>query len=314
MSYYTLLTGATGLVGCFLMRDLLAGNKRLAVLVRPTEQQSVAERAESMLARWESFRQQPMARPVYLEGDINRSHLGLTSGNRRWIARHCQRVVHNAAVLKFVGDDRRKDPWRTNVGGTRRTLELCQEVGLREFHYVSTAYVCGKREGEAFVLEGGPLHVVGAGRCGVFLVPALTGPTPGPESLSFFLVPADASGVTLGEPASLLGTRGADVRPLSLEGVRVEASALLGGEGRGAEVLEATLAGARLALATIALGLAQGALDKSLPYAKEREAFDQPLHDFEGRTRLRGSNRTRRGEQSQEDRDVRSRQPHHATR
>ena len=150
MSHYTLLTGATGLVGCFLMRDLLTRNKRLAVLVRSTDRLPFSERVDSMLARWEALLEHPLARPVYLEGDINLPHLGLDPTNRRWIARHCQRVIHNAAVLKFVGEDRRNDPWRTNVGGTRRALQLCQEVGLREFHYVSTAYVCGKREGTIF--------------------------------------------------------------------------------------------------------------------------------------------------------------------
>ena len=150
MSDYTLLTGASGLVGGFLMRDLLAGNRRLAVLIRSQRRQTAAERVESVLARWESLLDRPIPRPVCLEGDINLPHLGLTSRDRRWIARHCRRVLHNAAALTFAGADRRKDPWRTNVGGTRRVLQLCREVGLRELHYVSTAYVCGKREGTIF--------------------------------------------------------------------------------------------------------------------------------------------------------------------
>ena len=63
MSDYTLLTGASGLVGGFLMRDLLAGNRRLAVLIRSQRRQTPAERVESVLARWESLLDRPVSHP-----------------------------------------------------------------------------------------------------------------------------------------------------------------------------------------------------------------------------------------------------------
>jgi thioester reductase-like protein len=56
-------------------------------------------------------------------------------------------VLHNAASLTFRGEDRAAEPWRTNVGGTAGVLELARATGLRHFHHVSTAYVCGLREG-----------------------------------------------------------------------------------------------------------------------------------------------------------------------
>jgi nucleoside-diphosphate-sugar epimerase len=68
-----------------------------------------------------------------------------------WIARHCTSVFHNAASLVFRGDDPDGEPYLSNVEGTRRMLELCRCVGIRQFHHVSTAYVCGLREGR--VLE-----------------------------------------------------------------------------------------------------------------------------------------------------------------
>jgi nucleoside-diphosphate-sugar epimerase len=52
-------------------------------------------------------------------------------------------MLHNAASLEFIGKDRNEDPWRTNVGGTRNVLDLAERAGVREFHHVSTAYVCG---------------------------------------------------------------------------------------------------------------------------------------------------------------------------
>jgi thioester reductase-like protein len=100
-----------------------------------------------MLQMWESQWGESIARPVCLEGDITSPNLGFSSDAQRWLARHCDRVVHGAAVLRFVGTDRQGDPWKTNLGGTRHALKFCRKLGLRDFHYVSTAYVCGRRQG-----------------------------------------------------------------------------------------------------------------------------------------------------------------------
>jgi thioester reductase-like protein len=144
---YTLLTGATGLVGSMLMRDLLRNGKRVAVLVRPKRRQTAAERIESILQFWELRLGERLARPVCVTGDVNSESLGLDAHDQQWLVRHCCRVIHNAAVVEFSATSDKEEPWKTNLGGTRRTLELCRKLGLREFHYMSTAYVCGKREG-----------------------------------------------------------------------------------------------------------------------------------------------------------------------
>jgi nucleoside-diphosphate-sugar epimerase len=56
-------------------------------------------------------------------------------------------VLHNAASLTFRGTDPACEPWRTNVEGTRHVLDVCRQAGIRHFHHVSTAYVCGLRDG-----------------------------------------------------------------------------------------------------------------------------------------------------------------------
>ncbi len=144
---YSLLTGATGLVGSVLLRDLLRRGERVAVLVRPSRLQSGAERIESSLQHWESLGGDPIPRPVCLSGDVNAPDLGLDADAQQWVARHCTRVIHNAAIVKFTAAGRDSEIWRTNLGGTRNTLELCRTLGVREFHYMSTAYVCGRRQG-----------------------------------------------------------------------------------------------------------------------------------------------------------------------
>lgn len=141
-----LLTGATGLLGRYLLRDLsLAGNK-LAVVVRPTDRQSAETRVAALLAAWERQGVPNLPMPRVLVGDITEPGLGLSAEDRGWVARHCDMVLHNAASLEFEatsGED--GEPWRSNLGGTRNMLELCRETGIADFHHVSTAYVCGLR-------------------------------------------------------------------------------------------------------------------------------------------------------------------------
>jgi thioester reductase-like protein len=147
ISGYHLLTGATGLLGSYLLRDFLLAGRRVAVLVRPAKRESARQRVENMLRHWELMLEAPLPRPVVLEGDLGDADLGLDNRTLAWIERNCESVFHNAASLVFRGDDPAGEPYLSNVEGTRRMLELCRCTGVRQFHHVSTAYVCGLREG-----------------------------------------------------------------------------------------------------------------------------------------------------------------------
>jgi thioester reductase-like protein len=144
-----LLTGATGLVGSIVLAKLLECHIPVAVLVRSNRRQSAADRIESLLCRLEHRFQHMLGRPVILEGELARPQLGLSSNAVRWIEQNCATVIHSAANLLFSPANRRPDnePYRTNVEGTRALLDLVTRVGIREFHYVSTAYVAGLRGG-----------------------------------------------------------------------------------------------------------------------------------------------------------------------
>lgn len=152
-SEHLLLTGAAGLLGRYLLRDLLLEGMPVAVLVRPQGSASAPERVERIVAHWETELGRILPRPVCLEGDITAGECGLSAEARRWVADHCTRVLHNAASLTFDGADRSRDPWMSNVTGTSNVLELCRSAGLDELHYVSTAYVCGQRCGPVFESE-----------------------------------------------------------------------------------------------------------------------------------------------------------------
>lgn len=144
---YFLLTGGTGLLGAYLVRDLLKSGGNLALLVRSTRKEPAAMRVESLMARWEEEDGCVYPRPVVLPGDLTQENLGLDASARRWVARNCDSVIHNAASLTFHAPGPNDEPWRSNLHGTRRVLDLCREAGIRQFHHVSTAYVCGLRSG-----------------------------------------------------------------------------------------------------------------------------------------------------------------------
>lgn len=140
---YTLLTGATGLVGRYLVRDLLLNGHELAVLVRGSRRQSPRERIEEILQHWERELGRPLPRPVVLSGDISQPGFGLSEADREWVADHCSKIIHSAAILEFYGKDRAGEPWRTNFNGTQNMVNLCRELKIHDIHYVSTAYVAG---------------------------------------------------------------------------------------------------------------------------------------------------------------------------
>ena len=102
---------------------------------------------EAIVRMWEREAGRSLPRPVCLAGDVAEPGLGMCSADRRWVAAHCDRMIHNAAVVDFKGGDAAGELWRTNLEGTRHALALAGEAAMAGFHYVSTAYVCGKREG-----------------------------------------------------------------------------------------------------------------------------------------------------------------------
>ncbi len=140
---YIFLTGATGLVGQYLLKDLFLRDQRIAVLARASKKQTARDRIETIMQRWESELRQPLPRPIVLEGNLSDDRLSLSSEDQDFVRTHCNRVIHNAAVLKFESAGRTGEPWVTNFEGTQNVANFANVSGIREFHYVSTAYVGG---------------------------------------------------------------------------------------------------------------------------------------------------------------------------
>lgn len=136
------------------------------------------------------------------------------------------------------------------------------------------------RDGDDWVLTGSKVFITLGSWAATAIVFARTG-EPGPRGITAFLVPTDADGFAARPMKGKLGLRAQDTAELSLDGVRVPDSARLGDEGQGFKVAMSALDNGRISLAAGCVGIAQGCLDTSVSYAKEREAFKRPIGGFQ---------------------------------
>lgn len=148
-----LLTGATGLLGRFLLRDLSAQGRTVAVLVRGSKTAGPDTRIDELIRDWREVAGVELPRPVVLQGDITSPRLGLSRSQLDWVGAHVEEVVHSAASLSFEHRAHDGEPYTSNVGGTANVLELCRTTGVSRLHHVSTAYVCGLRRGRVLETE-----------------------------------------------------------------------------------------------------------------------------------------------------------------
>ena len=148
-----LVTGATGFLGRYLMRDLSRHGVPMAVLVRPGRRADARQRVEAMRRFWKQHAGDHVPLPKVLSGDILSENLGLSSDERQWVAENVGSVLHNAASLSFVSTGRQAEPWRSNIDGTQNVLDVCRDAAIRRFHHVSTAYIAGTRRGRIYEHE-----------------------------------------------------------------------------------------------------------------------------------------------------------------
>ena len=135
------------------------------------------------------------------------------------------------------------------------------------------------RDGDEWVIDGAKQFITNAGTdiSGLVTITALTGD----GEISNLLVPNGTPGYEQGEPYRKMGWHASDTRPLTFTGCRVAQENLLGVAGRGLQQFLAVLEIGRIGVAAMGLGLAQGAFDQALAYAKERRAFGQAISKFQ---------------------------------
>jgi len=137
------------------------------------------------------------------------------------------------------------------------------------------------RERDGWVLRGSKNFTTHALVGGVAVVMARTTPGADHQGISAFIVPLDAPGVVVGKKEDKLGMRISDTASLILEDCRLPGDALLGREGEGFAQAMEVLDGGRISIAALGVGIAQGALDAAIAYAKERRQFNRPIAAFQ---------------------------------
>ena len=144
----------------------------------------------------------------------------------------------------------------SDAGGTQTTAEL---------------------DGDYYILNGGKIFITNAGKADIYIVFAVTTPGIGTKGISAFIVEKGWDGFTFGDHYDKLGIRSSQTCELIFDNVKVPKENLLGKEGQGFRIAMATLDGGRIGIASQALGIAQGAYESALTYAKQRVQFGKPI-------------------------------------
>ena len=137
------------------------------------------------------------------------------------------------------------------------------------------------KEGDHYVLNGSKIFITNAGYAHVYIIMAMTDKSKGTKGISAFIVEKDFPGFSIGKKEKKMGIRGSATCELIMENCIVPAENLLGQEGKGFGIAMKTLDGGRIGIASQALGIAQGAMDETVKYVKERKQFGKSLGQFQ---------------------------------
>src|SRR5436309_11059172 len=196
----------------------------------------------------------------------------------------CAHTSLGTQPIYLYGSDEQKDQWLPGLCGG----EILGAFGLTEPEAGSDAGNTRTRaklvDGE-WVINGAKQFITNAGTeiSGVVVITAVTSPGADgrPKEISNLLVPNGAPGYEPGEPYRKMGWNASDTRPLTFTDCRVPAENIVGARGAGLRQFLRVLDIGRIGVAAMGVGLAQGALEQALAYARERRAFGQPISKFQ---------------------------------
>jgi alkylation response protein AidB-like acyl-CoA dehydrogenase len=180
------------------------------------------------------------------------------------------------------GSDEQKSEWLPRLCSGERLAAF----GLTEPEAGSDAgnvRTTAKLEDGEWVVNGAKQFITNSGTdiSGCVSITAVTGEANGRKEISNLILPSGTPGYEVGEPYRKMGWNASDTRPLAFEDCRLPEGNLLGRRGDGFKNFLHILDGGRIGVAAMGVGLAQGALDEAIAYAKERQAFGQPISKFQ---------------------------------
>jgi alkylation response protein AidB-like acyl-CoA dehydrogenase len=136
------------------------------------------------------------------------------------------------------------------------------------------------RDGDHYVINGTKCFITSGSLAETFVITAMTDKEAGTHGITAIIVEKGTPGFRPGKKENKMGVRGSDTAELIFEDCRVPVENRLGEEGDGFKIFLHTLDGGRISIGAMALGIAQGALDASIAYAKERKQFGRPICKF----------------------------------
>jgi short-chain 2-methylacyl-CoA dehydrogenase len=180
------------------------------------------------------------------------------------------------------GTDEQKDDWLPQLcsGGKLAAFGLTEPEAGSD---AGNTHTRAALEDGQWVVNGAKQFITNSGTdiSGCVTITAVTGQENDNKEISNIIVPNGTPGYEAGEPYRKMGWNASDTRPLTFDDCRVPEGNLLGPRGSGFKQFLAILDGGRIGVAAMGVGLAQGALDEAISYAKERQAFGQPIGKFQ---------------------------------
>ncbi len=200
----------------------------------------------------------------------------------RWAAVAVAVSVHGLSCfpLATVGTAAQQEKWLPEMLGG----QLLGAYSLSEPQAGSDAAALSckaQRTQDGYRINGAKAWITSGGRADFYTLFARTSPD-GPRGISCFLVPADTPGLSFGKPEEKMGLRAVPTTSASYDDAELDGDRLIGEEGEGLRIAFSALDSGRLGIAAIAVGLAQGALDDAVAYAKQRKTFGKAIIDHQG--------------------------------
>jgi alkylation response protein AidB-like acyl-CoA dehydrogenase len=189
-------------------------------------------------------------------------------------------AVFVQTVLKFGSEEQKQKylPLVTN-GGKKTAFALTEPNAGSDAATVKTTAVL---DGDEYVLNGTKCFITGGNVADYVVVFASTDPSKGVKGLSAIIVPTSTTGFSVGKVENKMGIRASQTAEIIFDNCRVPKENLVGKEGQGFKIAMIGLDGARIGVAAQALGLAEGALEESVSYMKERVQFGKPIAALQG--------------------------------
>lgn len=190
-----------------------------------------------------------------------------------------QNTLFNNAIVRWGGEEQKSKFLPRAAASTVASYALSEAGSGSDAFALATRAVA---DGDGYVLTGRKLWITNAAEAGLFLVFATVDPAAGYKGITAFLVERGTPGFSIGKKEDKLGIRASSTCELIFDGCRVPAAHVIGAVGQGYRVAIETLNEGRIGIAAQMTGLAQGALDHALAYARQRKQFGKPIAEFQG--------------------------------